>query len=569
MPIALDLRVTPYSRLGSYLSLEQPSSSGKAPLGDGLYVCNHHGARLNEKYLFRLQLLKGRRKAGMTIDATSQRIRLRGKGKLRVELLLSGDRTLRVRGQGGAGLAVQPVGGWNVVAHPAPEGRWVANIRPARHRYMLGALGGRLEADATWDGTSSQDTVYRFLPDGEGTFDAFLDEFRSTWVAPPRRESFQTCLNQAKADFDAWTQCMPPLAMPSLRKAHQHAAYVDYASTVSPCGLLERPAMLMSKRFMDQIWSWDHCFNAMAMSYNHPEMAWHQLMVMIDRQDEHGCFPDALNDVHEHFNFSKPPVHGWAVAFCRRRNPRYFHRKRLLPLYEALVRWTNWWLVHRVWPGDDLPYYLHGNDSGWDNSTMFDRGVPLMAPDLGALLTMQVDVLGELADRLGKTRQARQWAKQADRLRQALLDQLWLGDRFIAIRRPDGEEVDSDSLVPNIPIALGQTLPRDVRTALVRNLKAFVTKHGLATERPDSGKYEADGYWRGPIWAPSTMLVVDGLWRAGEQGLARRIARRFCRTCAASGFAENFDALTGEGLRDRAYTWTASVFLVFAAEYVR
>ena len=34
--------------------------------------------------------------------------------------------------------------------------------------------------------------------------------------------------------------------------------------------------------------------------------------------------------------------------------------------------------------------------------------------------------------------------------------------------------------------------------------------------------------------------------------------------CEGSGFAENFDALTGEGLRDRAYTWTASAYLLLA-----
>ena len=34
-----------------------------------------------------------------------------------------------------------------------------------------------------------------------------------------------------------------------------------------------------------------------------------------------------------------------------------------------------------------------------------------------------------------------------------------------------------------------------------------------------------------------------------------------------SGFAENFDALTGEGLRDRAYTWTSSVWLILALAY--
>ena len=35
-----------------------------------------------------------------------------------------------------------------------------------------------------------------------------------------------------------------------------------------------------------------------------------------------------------------------------------------------------------------------------------------------------------------------------------------------------------------------------------------------------------------------------------------------------SGFAENFDAVSGEGLRDRAYTWTASAFLAMAHEYL-
>jgi glycogen debranching enzyme len=64
------------------------------------------------------------------------------------------------------------------------------------------------------------------------------------------------------------------------------------------------------------------------------------------------------------------------------------------------------------------------------------------------------------------------------------------------------------------------------------------------------------------------MIIVDGLLRGGREQLARDIARRFCSMVARSGMAENFDALSGDGLRDRAYTWTASVFLVLASEYV-
>jgi len=52
----------------------------------------------------------------------------------------------------------------------------------------------------------------------------------------------------------------------------------------------------------------------------------------------------------------------------------------------------------------------------------------------------------------------------------------------------------------------------------------------------------------------------------GEHELARKIAKRFCLTCVQSGMAENFDALTGKGLRDRAYTWTSSIFMLMANE---
>ena len=45
--------------------------------------------------------------------------------------------------------------------------------------------------------------------------------------------------------------------------------------------------------------------------------------------------------------------------------------------------------------------------------------------------------------------------------------------------------------------------------------------------------------------------------------LARRIARSFTDMVARSGgHYENYDALTGIGLRDQAYTWTASVNLL-------
>ena len=71
-----------------------------------------------------------------------------------------------------------------------------------------------------------------------------------------------------------------------------------------------------------------------------------------------------------------------------------------------------------------------------------------------------------------------------------------------------------------MPIALGEHLPEPVATALADRMETHLTDHGLATELPHFSHYQPDGYWRGPIWAPATVLIVDGLRRAGHDTLA-------------------------------------------------
>jgi glycogen debranching enzyme len=120
-----------------------------------------------------------------------------------------------------------------------------------------------------------------------------------------------------------------------------------------------------------------------------------------------------------------------------------------------------------------------------------------------------------------------------------------------------------------MPIVLGDRLPADVSARLADRIATHLTPHGLATEHPGSPHYRPDGYWRGPVWAPPTVLIEDGLRRAGHTGLADTVSARFRALCERHGFAENFDALTGQGLRDRAYTWTAAAYLLLADDHRR
>jgi hypothetical protein len=60
------------------------------------------------------------------------------------------------------------------------------------------------------------------------------------------------------------------------------------------------------------------------------------------------------------------------------------------------------------------------------------------------------------------------------------------------------------------------------------------------------------------------MLLAEGLDSVGQRRLAHDLRVDFCKMAQQSGMAENFDAKTGAPLRDPAYTWTSSVYLIFA-----
>ena len=103
--------------------------------------------------------------------------------------------------------------------------------------------------------------------------------------------------------------------------AAELAAYVLWSATVAPAGFLTRPAVLMSKHWMDKVWSWDHCFNAIALAAGQPELAWHQFQLPFDHQDPTGALPDSVTHSEVLYNFVKPPIHGWALRHLRRRLP--------------------------------------------------------------------------------------------------------------------------------------------------------------------------------------------------------------------------------------------------------
>jgi hypothetical protein len=464
---------------------------------------------------------------------------------------------LRIRGRGlglrvaAADATLTPFSG-TYFFHDPVTSSYVFTSYETGHRYRLTCLSGAMDAAGTAAlGTAERAVVL------DGDWEVVLEELTTARAPAAGRGSFEEVVAAAERAFTTFADAVAPWRG-DRTPAAELACYVLWSATVAPAGFVGRPGVLMSKHWMDKIWSWDHCFNALALAGGAPELAWDQLQVVFDHQTEEGALPDSITHAEVLYNFVKPPIHGWAASQLRAVVPD------LSRLYRQLAAWTTFWLDHRRTPGQPFPHYEHGNDSGWDNATVFDAGMPVRSPDLAAFLVLQAQELARLATELGDPDAAARWSAEATAMRTALLAELWNGATFTS-RAVDGTPRTTASLLDLMPIVLGDQLPPAVRTALTAAVAEHLTPVGLATERPDSPHYEADGYWRGPVWAPATVLIEDGLRRSGAVDLADQVSARFRAACEKSGFAENFDALTGQGLRDRAYTWTASAYLLLAA----
>lgn len=560
---SFDLSRVPFSRRGSRLAFGRLTEQRAAELGKkpGLFLRTvAGGVAMEHREIFRVEALVGNKTVAARETASPALISLaHGKGK--VEAAFAGESRLILRGSG-LGLRLSGDGGWYATLRPAGPGLWELNLLAHRIQLMLKLRSGSIRIDAPWDKDACTHVRLDLHPDESGAWELEIEEFRAAWKQPSDEISLEDAAASAAGDFTTWLGRTLP-APQALARARELSAYINWSSLVSPRGLLQREAMLMSKNWMINVWSWDHCFNAIALARRQASLAWDQWAVMFDFQHSSGVLPDCVNDAEIIWNFTKPPVHGWALREMRAQGFKPT-RSQMIQARRWLAAWTDWWCKHRDDDADGLPAYNHGNDSGWDNASVMGSGPPVEGADLAAFLIIQMDVLAGLCEELGQGREGTRWRCRADTLCEKLIDHSWRGDQFVCPRSGDHHVAEGDSLVPFMPMLLGARLDSEMRRALVRGVRRFVTPHGVASENPDSPLYQPDGYWRGPVWAPSTYLIVCGLRACGADHLAARVARAFCRTCAHSGFAENFNALTGAGLRDRAYTWTASVFQILA-----
>lgn len=566
-----NLKEIPFSKAGAYMVISDNDADfhgmGNAP---GLYLRTIHGFS-KTPFVAKLIPTENGRITEYHCEAEPDQLIIKMKNS-QIKVCFHDDTTILFKGVGDkAGITFDylTAGGPYDYIYEIPcedQVRYMSNCFKNNCRYLTWAIKGDTSLDQAWKEATAEYSRMQFTSK-EGNLLVVLKEIEIEWDGSIEAYDYDTSQANTAEEFQGFYHSMPTVPA-KYEQERELASYLNWSCYVRKDGFLTRDSMYMSKNWMCNVWSWDHCFNAIALSYQNPEKAWDQFIVMFDFQDKTGLLPDSINDVHIVWNYSKPPIHGWALS--RMLKNMQLTDEQTEEAYIKLSKWTNWWLLYRDHDHDGICEYNHGNDSGWDNSTAFRIQPPVELPELQAYLIIQMEVLSSLAMQLKREQDALLWQQKSENMLKLMLEHCFEDGMPKAVKNVTHEVIETDSLILFESIVLGKRLPADIRENMIRVLKSdkFLTDFGYATESTVSKYYVSDGYWRGPIWAPSTMILLDGLYQCGEEELVKNVADKFAMMIQKSGCAENFDALTGEGLRDKAYTWTSSAFLVMTHEYL-
>jgi hypothetical protein len=279
----------------------------------------------------------------------------------RIALAYERADTIRLRGEGlglritAADPTLTPFSGTYLYRDPS-DGAHVYTSYETGRRYRVTVVAGEL-AHAIGAQALGQAERTLALPAG-GAWELAIEEYEAGRTPYTATAAFSQIAASARASFAAFVEAVAPWRT-TATPAAALAAYVLWSATVRPQGFVTRRAVLMSKHWMDKVWSWDHCFNALALATGVPDLAWDQFKLIFDHQDAAGCLPDSVTHSEILYNYVKPPIHGWALRQLREVLPQTHDLGELSEVYSQLERWTEFWRDRRTAPGQPLSHYQH------------------------------------------------------------------------------------------------------------------------------------------------------------------------------------------------------------------
>lgn len=543
-----------FSRRGAWLGLQADS----AKYGRGaLHLMTNRGARCHtgdkaSSLLYRIYPTFEGRKVPFSIQTAAAEYTLRTRhGDVR--FTWADSTKLMAEGDKGMGLLFTRDGEPYEVVKPRRDGAWESPVRNAKPLLFKGLNGSSFAFANNWNYERFKFSEMRgqTTPNADGIFTLVVEEFFFGAHVRDEYPSYKDAKASMQSDWEAFLAKMPHYIEP-FEKKREETAYVLWSHLVEPSPATPHWMILMFQSVMGS--QWQHVQNAVALQEHH-ELAIDLLLAYLHHQSAEGQLPDSYDDAYFATDGIKPPVYGWALKNIMSHHDvtKIWPRDKTEKLYDGAGRWAEWFMKYRDDDGDGLPSFEAGTEGGFDESTIWLDQINMTSPDISAYNVINFEAQGDLAKALGKPEaEINMWYAKSKELLDRMIDKLWDGEHFVALREYTHEPVFTGSFVHYIPFILGSRLPQNIIDKMAADLSeedTILTKYGLASERLDSDYFEMQGVQmgRGTISPPGQLFICTGIWDAGKKDLARKIIDRYLGRLIDGGFPHFIDPFTGDG----------------------
>lgn len=190
--------------------------------------------------------------------------------------------------------------------------------------------------------------------------------------------------------------------------------------------------------------------------------------------------------------------------------------------YPKLKLHYEWWAANRMHPTLNLFYYFNGEESGQDNSPIYDTTIPVATAGATAVLYDYAVKMAEFAAIVEVGDVAFWQGEVASILADAQTMWSEAGGWFYPLSSGTTQrQIKTADAFFAIYCGLASSAQVDAMAAVIS--AEFIGDYGTRTTSNLEAKYQAHLYWRGPDWQVTTCLLADGLYRYGKTALARQI----------------------------------------------
>ena len=568
-----NLERLPFTAAGAFLSIYQDLNDKQLYLN----VCRGKSAILDRPNLIRIALTQEGALLPFIYSCTASRLTLSSAQGM-VEFTYEADPSvMRVRSTG-------PALDFQFRFDPSESGCVLPSGDVELCFQRIGKIGFSCISGTMSENLSDEPCRIQIKPEPESKVaELAITEYDSVCVRNAPYAAFDTVAAEKQAEFDRFCENYGSVPLPYKAMAEK-AMYMVWHSYLGPRGSLYEPLVYMHKLYMNRAFGWQQVFHAIAMKKNTRE-AWRLLLAFFDYQNDIGGIPDHVSDLGQvTFLTTKPPIQGYGVVQIL----DGFDLSALTAsdyqcMYDKLSRYVDWWFTYHDHARTGYPAFYHPDESGYDESTAYNRGLPVISPDLLAYTVFNCEACARLAGRLGDGEKEEYWFRRAHYVLDYLIQTLWDGEQFLEYLPREKTFYKCGSIVQLQPIMLGKRLPEEIRSTLVKRLtdpEEYMTDYGVASEHLKSDKVVMRAFTRGAVIAPTELFLIKGMRDAGYETEARELCVRYLNALLHQGLALGIHpyrvepALGNEIAREASAmsvghpfsSWVGSVFLLLAED---